>query len=107
LRHLFGDFEVIATRVGGGPTSGLLWVLQEWIALVFSFGNSRLYRLLVPLTWILSPLKYLDLLLCHHPDAPVVACVHFIEVRKPVRGDTKTAPDSLRSRPLSPAEPPR
>jgi SAM-dependent methyltransferase/DNA-directed RNA polymerase subunit RPC12/RpoP len=82
LRELFGDFEVVNLQVGAGPTSGLLWILQEWLALVLSFGSMRLYRLLVPCTWVLSPLKYLDLLLARHPAATVIASGHFIEARK-------------------------
>jgi SAM-dependent methyltransferase len=93
LRQLFAEFEVIKMRVGSGPTSGLLWILQEWIALVFSFGSRKLYRLLVPLTWLLSPLKYLDILLIHHPDASVIACGHYIEARKPVNGDPSAIQD--------------
>lgn len=82
LRELFADFEVVQLQVGAGPTSGLLWILQEWLALVLSFGSMRLYRLLVPCTWVLSPLKYLDLLLARHPAATVIASGHFIEARK-------------------------
>lgn len=85
LRHLFDDFEVESTRVAGGPTSALLWTLQEWIAMVGSFGSERLYRMLVPLTWTLSPLKYLDALLIHHPAAHVIASGFFIEAKKPLR----------------------
>jgi SAM-dependent methyltransferase len=84
LRRLFADFEVIGSEVGAGPTSGLLWILQEWLALAFSFGSRRLYHLLVPLTWILSPLKYLDVMLARHPDAQVIASSFLIEARKPV-----------------------
>lgn len=85
LREQFPGFEVVDVRVGAGPTSGLLWVLQEWLAMVLSFGSSRLYRLLVPLTWILSPLKVLDLLLARHPAASVIASGFVIEARKPVK----------------------
>jgi len=51
--------------------------------MVLSLGSVRLYRVLLPLTWILSPLKYLDVLLMRHPAATAVASGHFIEVRKP------------------------
>jgi hypothetical protein len=61
----------------------MLWVLQEWLAMVLSFGSKRLYRLVLPLTWLLSPLKLLDLLLVHHPMAAQVASGFVIEVRKP------------------------
>ncbi len=83
LKEQFQDFEVLSVKVGAGPTSGMVWVLQEWIAMVLSFGSEKLYRLLVPLTWILSPLKLLDLLLVHHPSASVIASGFVIEVRKP------------------------
>ncbi|MDR3636051.1 MAG: methyltransferase domain-containing protein [Isosphaeraceae bacterium] len=83
LRQLFAEFEEIETRVAGGPTSGLLWILQEWLALTLSCGSRRLYRLLLPLMWVLSPLKYFDILLASHPDATVIASGHAIEARKP------------------------
>lgn len=83
LRHLFEDFAVNQTRVAGGPTSGLLWTLQEWLAMVGSLGNERLYRMLVPMMWALSPLKYLDAILIHHPAAHVIASGFAIEATKP------------------------
>ncbi len=83
LRHLFESFTVTETRVAGGPTSGLLWTLQEWLAMVGSMGSERLYRILVPLMWTLSPLKYLDVILMHHPAAHVIASGFSIEARKP------------------------
>ncbi|MEV6928614.1 class I SAM-dependent methyltransferase [Dactylosporangium sp. NPDC051485] len=83
LREQFGAFEVLGVRVGAGPTSGMLWVLQEWLAMVLSLGSRRLYRVILPLTWLLSPLKLLDLLLVHHPMAAQAASGFVIEVRKP------------------------
>jgi len=82
LRQLFAEFEILNVAVGAGPTSGLVWILQEWLALVLSFGSVRLYRLLVPCTWVLSPLKFLDVLLSRHPAATVIASGHIIEARK-------------------------
>jgi SAM-dependent methyltransferase len=81
IRYLFRDFEIISTGVSAGPTSGMLWILQEWLALLFSFGSRRLYRVLMPLMWFLSPLKYVDVLLAHHPNAAVIASALFIEAR--------------------------
>jgi SAM-dependent methyltransferase len=82
LREQFGAFEVLSVKVGAGPTSGMLWVLQEWLAMLLSFGSRRLYRAILPLTWVLSPLKLLDLLLIHHPMAKQAASGFVIEVRK-------------------------
>ena len=84
LATLFRDFEILDIRVGAGPTSALLWVLQEWLALALSFGSRRLYRVLAPLMWVLSPLKVLDYLLARHPEASVVASGFVVEARKPV-----------------------
>lgn len=84
LERLFGDFEVAEVIVSGGPTSGLLWTLQEWLAMVGSFGNEKLYRALVPAMWALSPLKYLDALLIKHPAAHVIASGFSIVARRRV-----------------------
>ena len=83
LRELFGQFEILQVRVGAGPTSALVWQLQEWLALTLSLGSRRLYRLLLPLTWLLSPLKYLDLLLQHHPEAYRAASALVLDAKKP------------------------
>lgn len=86
LARLFGGFEVTSVRVGAGPTSGLVWMLQEWLALALSLGSRRLYRALVPLMWVLSPLKLFDLLLARHPEAGVAASGFVVEARKPLGG---------------------
>jgi SAM-dependent methyltransferase len=83
LLHLFEAFTDCRARVAAGPTSGLLWTLQEWIAIAGSFGSERLYRALMPLTWVLSPLKYLDMLLIKHPAAHTIASGFAIEATKP------------------------
>ena len=82
LATLFGGFEDVSVRVGAGPTSSLVWVLQEWLALVLSLGSRRLYRMLVPLMWVLSPLKLLDLVLARHCEAGVMASGFVVEARK-------------------------
>jgi len=83
LRKLFEGFTDCRTWVAGGPTSGLVWTLQEWLAIAGSFGSERLYRALVPLTWVLSPLKYLDAVLIKHPAAHTIASGFAIEATKP------------------------
>ncbi|WP_426510822.1 hypothetical protein ACPPVO_09355 [Dactylosporangium sp. McL0621] len=50
--------------------------------MLLSFGSRRLYRAILPLTWVLSPLKLLDLLLVHRPMASAAASGFVIEVRK-------------------------
>jgi SAM-dependent methyltransferase len=82
IRHLFEDFDQQVVKVGGGPTSALIWTLQEWLAMTFSLGSMRLYRALLPLTWVLSPLKLFDFLLARHPAAAVAASGFYLEARK-------------------------
>lgn len=87
LRELLSEFEE-ERLVALGPTSGLLWLLQEWIAMVLSLGIRPLYRVLVPLTWVLSPLKYLDLLLQYHPAAENISSGYYAVMVKPRRSGT-------------------
>lgn len=63
----FREEEII---VGGGPTSGFLWIFQEWIAILLSFGSKRLYMVIYFLAMLLTfPLKFLDIILKYHPMA--------------------------------------
>ncbi len=54
----------------GGPTSGFLWILQEWLAIVLSFNIGLLYKFWwIVFTIVLMPLKYLDILLLNYKEA--------------------------------------
>jgi len=70
MKVLFKDFETIELIPGCGPTSGLLWILQEWLALIFSFGIKKLHIIFSLIFMILTfPLKFIDILLIKHPMA--------------------------------------
>ncbi|MFC1489372.1 class I SAM-dependent methyltransferase [Thermodesulfobacteriota bacterium] len=43
LKELFSSFDAINVFVGCGPTSGMLYVLEEWLATLFSFGSRTLH----------------------------------------------------------------
>jgi SAM-dependent methyltransferase len=63
VESYFYKFEIIKNR-GLGPTSALLWILQEWLALVLSFNSKKLHLLIHSLIMFISfPFKYLDLFL--------------------------------------------
>ena len=70
VKDLFKNFEIIDLKICGGPTSAFLWIFQEWISLLFSFGNKTIYRLIfftvISLTF---PIKFLDYFLNRHPLA--------------------------------------
>ncbi len=80
IKRLFSDFDIISFH-SVGPTSGLLWLLQEWIALVFSFGSVALYKIILPITWLLSPIKYLDFFLRHHPCSSHISSGYYFVAR--------------------------
>ncbi len=70
MKVLYKDFDLIELKCTGGPTSALLWVFQEWIALLFSFGIKPLHTIVYIIIMILTfPIKFLDILLIKHPFA--------------------------------------
>jgi SAM-dependent methyltransferase len=82
-RELFKDFSVLEVRNSGGPTSALLWVAQEYFAILFSFGWRPLHRALYLAALVLtSPLKFLDALLRDHPMSKNIASGFVVVARK-------------------------
>ena len=70
--------------VGSGPTSALLWVLQEWLALVLSFNISLLYKVVWVLLMVLTfPIKFLDLLFSRYSMAwKIASTFYYLGVKK-------------------------
>jgi hypothetical protein len=73
LLELFKEFKNCDVTIGAGPSSGFAWVLQEWLALVFSFGSEKLYKILYFLFFTVTPIKFLDILLSKHPMASKIS----------------------------------
>lgn len=95
LIHLFRNFT-INRIVNDGPTSGMLWILQEWLATLLCFGSQRLQRLLcIAFMCLTFPVKLLDVLLIHFPSADNIATGFFLELTKPeaLILDSETSPD--------------
>lgn len=83
IQALFREFEIIETRCGSGPSSGFLWIFQEWLAIILSFGIKPLYRLLhLMIMAITFPIKFLDLLFIYHPYARTIASAFTIIAEK-------------------------
>ena len=76
--------EALETGIRSGPTSALLWVLQEWLALVLSFNISFLYRVLwVALMILTFPIKLLDLLFSRYTMAwKIAATFYYLGVKR-------------------------
>lgn len=82
MKHQFREFEIMKLK-SVGPTSGMLWVVQEWFALVFSFGIKPLHTFLYLLFMVLTfPIKFLDLLLQYYPMSKNIASGFSIHAQK-------------------------
>jgi hypothetical protein len=83
VRRLFDEFNDVTVGIGAGPTSGMLWVLQEWIAILLSFGSKSLHDIIfVILTLITFPLKYIDILITIFPNSDKIASGFYVIARK-------------------------
>jgi len=70
LKSLYYEFEITKIKPSGGPASGFLWIFQEFISLLLSFGIVPLYRFIHIVVMLLTfPIKYLDAVLLFHPVA--------------------------------------
>jgi len=78
--RLHEGFEPLQLVNKGGPTSALLWVAQEWLATVLSFGSRRLHSAVYLVAMAVTfPLKYLDALLNLSPTSRnISSCFVFI-----------------------------
>ncbi|RWX44367.1 Methyltransferase domain-containing protein [Candidatus Electrothrix aarhusensis] len=86
LRGLLAHFDTQEISSAGGPTSALLWILEEWLAIAFSFGIVPLYNILHLFTMFLCwPFKFLDFLLVKHPKAKNIASSFVYIGRKPTK----------------------
>ena len=73
-RSIFPDGCEVEVLIGSGPTSGLLWVFQEWLSILFSFGSRTLHDILfLGLMVITSPIKLLDVFMVKLPLAENIA----------------------------------
>ena len=74
IKVLHKDFESIEVKPFSGPTSGMLWIFQEWVAILFSFGSKKLHMLIYLVMLVITfPIKFLDYFLINHPMASNIA----------------------------------
>lgn len=82
VKHHFFEFEVVKIS-GVGPTSALLWILQEWLSILFSFGSKRistyLHILIMSLTF---PIKYIDVVLSRFSESHKIAVANEVLATK-------------------------
>lgn len=84
IEHLHRDFERIGSGAYNGPVSSFVWVLQEFLALLFSAGWRPLRNILsLGFMVVLWPLKFLDLYFQRLPSAENMASTFYFHGRKP------------------------
>ena len=83
MRYAFRTFDV-SKLTNVGCVSGFLWVFQELLAILLSFGIMPLYRvlhlLIMAVTW---PIKFLDLLYRRHKASSNITTGFYILGKKP------------------------
>jgi SAM-dependent methyltransferase len=83
IRNLHKDFQILESGVYSGPVSGFLWVFQETLASLFSFGSpilrNILYILIILISW---PVKFLDILFAKLPTSRNMASSFYVIARK-------------------------
>lgn len=86
MRHVLtaSGYEIVRLEPRSGPTSAVIWVMAEYLALVLSFGIRRL-RALWAAIFLLAffPLKFLDLVLVWLPGSEIVSLGFHAVARKP------------------------
>lgn len=81
-RDLAG-FEILQLGLSGGPTTTLVNVLHEWLAITLSLGIAALYRVLyLALMPFLFPFKWLDYVVGRLPNAEKIGALFYVEARR-------------------------
>ena len=84
IRCLFSGMDILWIRVASGPASALAWILQQTLAMLFSFGSTFLYKAgLRIFGWLAVPLSWFDLFLEGNPQAWRIASCYMLLLRKP------------------------
>ena len=79
IKNLFSSFHHLEVSIGCGPTSGMLWVFQEWLSLLLSFGNRTVHDILFLCLMVFTfPLKLLDAFMVKLPYADRVASGFYV-----------------------------
>jgi SAM-dependent methyltransferase len=83
LENLFSGFHKINSGFCVGATSALHWIFREYLGILFSFGNTWVYKGISLLVgWLTFPLVYLDSILKYNKNSHAIASAVFFIGRK-------------------------
>lgn len=84
IRELASGYAVLDAGIACGPSTAMLWISSEWLAMLFSLGNDVLFKAgRRGFAWLLSPIKLADAMLERHPHADLIASAFYLIARKP------------------------
>jgi len=79
IRRLFSCFDRVEISIGCGPTSGMLWVFQEWLSILLSFGSKTLHDILFLVLMVFTaPIKVFDTFMVKLPYAEKIASGFYV-----------------------------
>jgi SAM-dependent methyltransferase len=85
-------FQIVDLGLTGGPTTTLVNIAHEWLAITLSVGFAPAYRVLyLALMPVLFPFKFLDLIVGRLPNADKIGALFYVEAVKPAVG-TRSEP---------------
>jgi SAM-dependent methyltransferase len=76
VENLFRNFHKVDSGLCVGPSSTLAWILREYLALFIGKGKTRTAASHL-FGWLTFWIKYLDIVLVHHPEAHFIASGFF------------------------------
>lgn len=82
IKVQFSQFKNLKIH-SNSPTGGVLWLFQEWVAMLLSFGIKSLHNLILILMMCLTfPLKFIDIILQKHPLSKNIASAFIFDCEK-------------------------
>lgn len=79
IGRLFSCFDHVEISMGCGPTSGMLWVVQEWLSILLSFGSKTLHDIFFLVLMVCTaPIKIFDTFMVKLPYAEKIASGFYV-----------------------------
>lgn len=84
MKKLFKNYKELEFGVSVGPGSMMSWLLREYLAILTSFGDQKLYRINVFIWgWLTFWIKYSELLFRNNPMSSRIASAFYGIFQKP------------------------
>ena len=83
MKELFVDFTIVEEWISVGPASAVSWILMEFLSMLFSFNNEKLYAFNMKFwRYALFWVKYLDVFFRKNKFSYKLASAYYMTIRK-------------------------